>query len=541
MTTPAPRSPRSPRDPALSARRAPALLLLALALAACGDDGQGGGGPNLPQEARRTCAAPVRLAVGESAELGTGEDGRVLCAVDAGTGAEYVVAVADTRAARKARTEPEGYGAAFEPYTVAVGTGTEVPKPVPGAQGALASAASAQPHLVPLAATAPRPDHVASSRETPWTLGESFALYDANVQAPRTARVLRIYDGHFVVAWLEGDNTALLPLFLAQLDSAWEAVGRHGLPLMRSAYSQTLPHTSPGSGQYLVVLRAEGRGGALGWTIPDRFYGAPRYWTDIKVLNHGSALRLAELVSHELAHAFQAMYMDRTRPAGAAESAAGATFWGVEGGADLVSFETVRRAAGVPLAANFDALAASAGTPAERRLGQWGQPGMGILSDGYANSAGFLRILAAQRVAAGEPVDQAVGEVLRGASDGWYGFDSYGSRRTGLAERMRARLGAEWSPEEALLDWALAHGADDRTSNARFQDPTFRRVSGLPPSIFGAWRPMTTLSGNTSTYSTAAPRGYGSSHYLFLQGSGEILFSAASDVPGLRWKIVRVE
>jgi hypothetical protein len=498
----------------------PALLLLA----ACED-------PAGEQAAAQTCTSTVQLAVGESAELPADAQGRVRCRIGAGNDAEFAVAFVDTRAIRKAETQNEGYGNAFDPYTVSVALAEDVPA-APSQQGI--SAALAPDFDVQLAAP---PQGSPPLRETPWTVDERFSLYDGVTHAPRTARILRVYEGGFAVAWFEGDNEPTLPALLAQLDSAWQLVRDRSLPLMRTAFSDEVPRSSPGSGQYLVVLRGQGLSRGAGRTAAVYDFGVPRIWTDISAQPLDSHLRLAELLAHELGHAFQAMYMYRTRPAGVTESYAAAAFWGAEGGADLVSFETIRRAAGVPLTANFDGFAAGL-SPVARRLAQWTQPGGGRLNDGYADAAGFLRRLAALRVEAGDAEDVAVAEVLRGASDGWYGYDYANARRPGLVERMRARLGASWTPDDALLDWALAHAADDRTPSPRFQDPTFLRAWQATGGA-GSWQPMATLpaaGGGATTMS----RTYGSPDYLLLRFSGEEPFAAAATVPGVRWRILRI-
>lgn len=517
------------RRGAMSLRTTPLLLV---ALAACGGSDSPGNTPVTPEPApvpvqQATCTAPVRLAIGEAAELPAAADGGTLCPVSAQPGAEFVVAVVDTRAVRKAETGPEGYGAAFPRYTVAVSTAGQAALPDPS----MNRAAQGSPHF---AITPAPPADFASLRNRPWTVGELFPLYDPAVMAPRQAQVLRVYDGHFVVAAYEGDAAALLPRFMAQMDSAWDAVGAHAVPLMRAAYSRELPVTSPASGQFLIILRDDPNGDVLGRTLSDKSFGAPRMWTDIKIREKSGYLELAELVAHEVAHAFQALYMYDSRPDYPVDSAAGATFWATEGGADLISFETVRRASGVGFTANFDARAPGA-TPAARRLGDRAHPGFGHLSAGYDAPAGFLRILASRRVLAGEAVDDAIREVLRGAADGWNGWDSYGVRRTGLNARMRARLGPSWNGEDALLDWALAHAADDLTSDPRFQDPLFLRIHEMVGRRT-LWRPFAIISASGAGFARVP---YGSPAFFLLKSDAEVRLSGVSDTPGLRWKILR--
>ncbi len=525
----------------MSLRASLSAPLLLVALAACGGKDSPGSTPVTPEPPptappsppppvqQATCTAPVRLAVGESTELPTAADGGTLCTIAAEKGAEFVLAFVDTRAVRKAETGPEGYGAAFPDYGVAVSTAGQATVAGPSMER---RAAPRDPHFV----TAPAPPaHAASLRDRPWTLGETFQLYDAAIQQPRQARVLRVYDRHFVVAAFDGDAADLLPRFMAQMDSAWEAVGGHAVPLMRAAYSRALPVTSPESGQFLIILRQDPNGGVLGRTLNDKSFGAPRMWTDIKIREKRDYVELAELVAHEVAHAFQALYMYGSRSEEWYESAAGATFWATEGGADFISFETVRRASGVGLTANFDARAAGL-NPAARRIVERAHGLGGMLTLGYDGPAGFIRDLAARRVVAGEPVDDAMREVLRGAADGWYGWDSYGVRRTGLTARMRDRLGPSWNGGDALLDWALAHAADDLTSDPRFQDPLFLRVHEIR-TPYSAWRPLATIAAGTQV--GRARRPHSSPAYFLMKIDSDARLSGVTDTPGVRWKILR--
>jgi hypothetical protein len=232
------------------------------------------------------------------------------------------------------------------------------------------------------------------------------------------------------------------------------------------------------------------------------------------------------------------MYMHDTRRAGTASSPIAASFWAQEGGANLISFEMIRRLAGLDLQANYDWRAPPA-TPVVEFYSWRAQPGSGEFTRGYDNTKGFLRALIVQRVQAGESVDDALREVSRGAIEGWYVNDGAAPRQ-GLTARMQAGLDNAWDPANALLDWTLSYAADDITSNTAFQDASFLRIWNLPGEHPIGWRPAAVLT-ETGVRITTFERFGGSSHHLHLLDSGTGLgFAINSSSPMLHWKLIRI-
>lgn len=161
--------------------------------------------------------------------------------------------------------------------------------------------------------------------------------------------------------------------------------------------------------------------------------------------------------------------------------------------------------------------------------------GVGPFVRGYSVSAAFLRDLAARRVQRGEAVDDALAIVSRGALEGWFGHGPAGARRTGLAERMRASLGGDWEPDDAMLTWTLSHAADDRTGNSAFQNNAFLRAwDGSDPAL---WPPAASLAPGSAGVTVKHP--HESTGYFALAGGGT--YALESSVDGVRWMIVRVK
>jgi hypothetical protein len=326
-----------------------------------------------------------------------------------------------------------------------------------------------------------QPDgHTAYDRASPWVLGEEFPMRLEDT--PRTARVVRVYGDGLVVAWVEGDRPELLDEFLDQLDYAVTHVRELAMPLMRYVFVPRRPVTSTGSGQYLILVMATDQ------------------WRGIAL----SAVR-ADVMLTTIALAID------TSP----------------GAPSLASL----------LDGNYDWLNPDP-TPVAEFYARRAQPGDGDFIAGYDSTMGFLRDLVIRRVRAGEPVDDAVRAVSRGAIEGWYGYDRYGARRAGLTSRMRERLGSEWQPELALLDWTLSHAADDLTGDPALQDHASLRIWDIPAAMPFAWRPAGVLSPSSPVVSFE--RGGGSPDYLYLRDGGEgLAFTVASDVSRMQWKLIR--
>jgi hypothetical protein len=212
----------------------------------------------------------------------------------------------------------------------------------------------------------------------------------------------------------------------------------------------------------------------------------------------------------------------------------GGARWGVEGGAALMERELARRVAGISPTANYDWR-----SPGPRDTEQWyalfAQPGDGSFSQGYYVSAGFMADLAGRLAAAGQPQDSAVAQVERGAVEGWYGWAGPGEgQRTGLAARMRARLGAAWDPGDALQTWTLSHVLDDRTPSPVYQAPAFRDVWNLQGTT--GWAAHATVSPGGSGW--AVKRQYGAAGYFYLAGGGT--YRVRATTPGVRWMVARI-
>ncbi|HEX2203541.1 MAG TPA: hypothetical protein VHG91_09600 [Longimicrobium sp.] len=516
-------------------RRALALSLstvTALSLAACSDD------PSGPGVEREACAdagvsgaewaGDARLDRGEALLL---EPGASLCLVlpDHGT-REYVLAYLDTRALEAARTARE---TALDTFSVTVrdlsgpaaARATRLRPPSAHAWAGLLEA----PDFLPAAdvSEAPTPNAPAL-RARPWTAGEDFVFYDRLQGAERPARVLRVYDGWLVLAAFDEAPADLQADFALRMDTAFAAFRQH--------FVNALPTTSAGSGQ-LLVLADPTLSGAAGIAAGETVGGEAYTWISL-IGRHGwTGTGLASLLQHEVAHAFQRAYVHSTRdPASPVVPVAGASRWGIEGGATVMQFELLRRWAGVDPLSNFDWRA----PPASQTLlyyRSFATAGGAPFTAGYGTSASLLLDLAARRVARGEAYDAALAAVLRGGIEGWYGHSWDSKVREGLVPRMRARLGSGWDPAEGLLTWILAQAVDDETENDVFQNPYYLSVSGAIPIAGGTGWPADAELVLGGGERLEVRRAYGSPGFFRIAGGGALHLSGG--VPGVRWMLVR--
>jgi hypothetical protein len=484
-------------------------------------------------------ASGVSVDVGESVLPAGAVSG---CYLKATPGAKYVLAYLDTRAITSAQTAREGTFADYTARLTVVGTDT--------VQALVRRARSIEPagsFDAALDIGSGKGAHVSVQADypyewpTPWTLNEGFEIQDPYLAAIRPLRVLRIYDGRFVFAWDERGDSARLGTFLPQLDSAFPVVSQWAFPLLRRTFADVPPTTSPGSGQYLIILSdtltrngESDRGASWGASLGD----TTCTWTYIQVATQTTYVVLASLLAHEIAHSYQRIYLDATRPAGAMPGW-GASLWGEEGGANLISYEMTRRYAGIALDANYD-WRNPGPTPAEQWYASRAQPGYGQFTDGYDDAMGFLRDLVLRRMGSGESVDDAVRAVSLGAIEGWYGYDGV-SHRTGMTKRMQDRLGNAWQPSSAMLEWTLSHAADDRTPSPAFQDRASLRIWDIPADQEYGWRPDTSVS-SAAGGTALVTRRYGSPGFSYLlDDGGGVLFAISSQTATLEWQLVRVK
>jgi hypothetical protein len=265
-----------------------------------------------------------------------------------------------------------------------------------------------------------------------------------------------------------------------------------------------------------------------------------RNWLTFRLFNATfNDVDMTTLVTHEVTHSFQRIYMTTTRAPDGPRPASGAALWGVEGGANLTSYEVLRQLAGVGFDDNFDWKTGLGTNPARGYYSLRAQPGVGSFTEAYDNSMGFMRDLVIRRMDRGESLGDALREVSRGVIEGWHGYDHVGGRRKGLTGRMRERLGSDWNPADAMLTWGMSHAADDLTPSPLYQDGASLRVSQYESPTQYGWHPSAVLSGAPQT--ATATRRYGSPGYMYLQDSGGgVRLAARSATDGVRWLFLRI-
>ncbi|HEX2079890.1 MAG TPA: hypothetical protein VHG08_19390 [Longimicrobium sp.] len=517
-------------------RPIPLLLATTAGLAACG-----GSPASSPVEAAGgpacTAAATVSLAAGQTQVLSAQEAGCFRLA--AADGAEYALAGYDARALEASRAGQGDGGFANPQYTIA--DATHGPARSQAAAPSTVTGAAAPAHVRQLQ-SAGVDAHEPFARQAPWRQGERFAAKPLEGTEPVQARVVRII-GPFALAVVEKDEAGA-PRVLEQAGEALEFLAQRGIPLLQSTFSPTVPTTSAGSGQLLVLATAwnPDQGAAATWTRTDGADAHSFVWlnlnmrpgvrTGFEMFDHASYR--VKVLGHELTHAWQAAWLHQVH-GGAGHAAPG---WSVEGGADFVAMDLVRRYLGVGLGANWrwtdhlqpeKASVVFALEPADAR---------GRLTWGYYDASSLLRDLQARLVAAGMPADAALAEVSRGAAEGWHGGDGEGGACAGLVERVRARLGGSWDPAAAVLLWTASQAADDRTSNPALANPTYYQV-GDEDARYG-WKPAAEVRAGAGQ-GAAVTQVAGGSFYVRIRGARtESTLSAASSTPDARWMIVRI-
>lgn len=495
----------------------------------------------------RNAAGELRLEVGAPVRL-TAEQARCLRFAPI-AGAGYALAFLDTRQLARAATGFEGMAPSSATWTASIAE---------AGQGAPAFSRGPAPSRVSMTDRVIRTSASPSSasptlRATPWAAGDRFEVRDASSGAPLPVRVVRVYGGHLVFAVAEGEEAAGgTDAWIAHADSAFELLVQHGYPVLDAALAPVRPVTSAGSGQLLVIARRE-TSAYLGVNVSTLAGGRRVSYVYLNSAYPYTAAGLLRAAGHEVAHAWQEEWAARQGMAGGT----GAAAWALEGTADLLGWTMLRRAMGVQLLSNFD-WAAGMGDPSQASYALLPAATRGDVTAGYASAAAFLLDLTARMVSAGSTEDAALAGTVRGALEGWHGYDAFGGSHAGLTSRMRASLGGAWAPDEALLRWTLSQAVDDLTSARELQNPLFARVSTagrersagwLAPAVLRSGASATredpsapaTVQGNTATiawrygspnYVRIEDEGFGGAYVLGATAGGQSLSDAA-------WMIVR--
>lgn len=369
-------------------------------------------------------------------------------------------------------------------------------------------------------------------RTAPWQIGDQMLIRQpGNQTETATATVYRIDDGTFVFAAIDGDTSARLAHFRQMIDQAMPIVMQHAVPLMKESFQEAVPTTSIGSGQLLTIIGDFVHGSVAGGCCAG---GAPSSSVLLGSTLDGPLPAIVYLLTHEFTHAWQRAWYFSSRPAGANPVQYSGTYWGSEGGADLIALEVMRRVAGDAWRSNMPVPV----VPDRNNPRLMEAAARGRIVAGYVETSSFLRDIVARAIESGAPMDAAFREVARGSFEDWFGYGQDGIKRPGLSDRMQALLGAPWDPSRAMLVYALSQGADELTSSAELQNPFFAGMS-IDPTGAGFGR--TTLVAGRAPASVEVPRVGASVGYVRLEDGGAgSTFRATSDRPGTAWAIARV-
>lgn len=372
-------------------------------------------------------------------------------------------------------------------------------------------------------------EHQPRWRETPWKVGEVYWVEGSSAREG-FARVLRI-DGQIVTSLFLPDSALFTPSYAARLDSLMDYVSESVVPLLHVAFGARHPITSTGSGQLHILL--DQLTGAQGLTMSQNT-GADFGTQIIVALRQWDTPGMLHIVAHELAHAWQHHYLVDTRPLGTTPVPF-TTRWASEGGAEAFAMEALRHYFNIPMSSNWDWNSSP--------VSQWiygieAELSKGELLDGYHHSSSLLRDLIVRRILAGDEYDSALAAVLRGALEGWYGFDeSYLDNgpwlRAGLTSRMQAIIPA-WDPVEAVLTWTLSQAVDEELDSEVFTNPLYR----TRPTSDSGWPRMGTLRAGSGN-SLGIEWRVGGARFLTLE-NGDVGSAAQIEAPPeTEWMIVR--
>ena len=477
--------------------------------------------------------------------------------------ASYAVAFFDSRFVDAARVQPERLVPEQGDYSVTIRAGTNVGSPptpsrVPAARRRvapdriagpdgiagqdLAAATDAVVRLSSGAASAGacsrEPGFRIFCRERPWSVGDTLTLPTPfgrfTGEAARRVEVFAIR-GPFVFtvarSLREPERLRLAPIV--------ENLGKIGvlrvLPLLKRALVDRPVYTSTGSQQLLVDVVFDRLAVCIcGVAVGDVIDGIGVAGVSLRFPDGVAfAADRMGLFAHELTHVWQLAH-EAGRSADPAAPPP-TTTWALEGGADLVRQEILRDLSPEPLAGNRDATVSPTNMYLDRLFRNL-KVANGRIRAGYGQTAGFLRHLFLDATRAGALYEPALSAVLVGALEGWYRPSEPIWAGDGLTGRMSAIVD-DFEPSRAVLAYALANAADDRTGNRELQNH----------SVLESWR-----ESEGSTFVPAAhldgvgevtvSREAGSVGYVYVDHDGAPMsLSLETDVAAVRWMMVRFE
>lgn len=370
-------------------------------------------------------------------------------------------------------------------------------------------------------------------RSKPWVVGDTMRLVRPHSQVRDTVRAT-VYAVHdfLVFAAIDGDASADLLRLRATMDSVMPQLLQHAVPFFREMLGPVDPTSSVASGQLLTLIGDFSHGSVGGGCCANN-----ATWSSILLGSTLASDRVETLylMAHELAHAYQRQWMfDRTPEGGAVWNTG--PVWAIEGGADLLTYEVLRRLSGLPWAADAEVTTIALSTGFARPLAQEGVAS-GNLVQGYADASSFLRDVVARLVARGTPLSDAYRTVAQGSLEDWFGHEPFAEgRRLGLTARMEAALGGPWDPIEALLLYFLSQGADERVNSTVLRNPFWKE----------AWREfggdnrnleLRLGTGNSVVTGLRLQMGGGTVRLVLPAGRSAVALTATK--PAVRWALAR--
>lgn len=468
------------------------------------------------------------------------------------TGNEYTLLMIDVRGLVGALTGPEDRLLPSTTFDVALEDRTTVSdvegSPRAGAVRPYGADAEGDGGSASPARAGPPPEDYYRYRQEPWRVGDHLTV-DRPLEGSEyeAATIVRVYDDRFVVAVLDRDAEYRVAERLDTLDLTMRKLEATAIPLYRTTFGDAYPVTTAGSGQLLIIVSEYGLTGGIttcgSARSPDQLPSSCVVKLSPAIaFNQEDDLSLyPDLVGHELAHAWQSVYLDLVCVETGKCGNGGADRWAIEGGAVFMAEEALRIAKGSSFPQNSSWQDYSGNYPllvGHTSIDSW------AFGRGYGSSEWFFRDVVWRLTQAGVPYEAATAAVNRGAEEGWNGYYTYGGsptepglvgQRKGLTRRIRELLGHDWNPLDALLRAAISLTVDDLTSNAELQNP----------SILRAWERMpasATLKTGEGTRIVGSPEGWNFAYFRIREtGRGGSLRMRSSPENGVYWVVARTK